>query len=264
MRTKLNTYVICFIAAGIAGVLSQLLYLFYSQFTSGWAVECALLTMGLIGGLLYISGLFQKLEVKADLGAVLPLSGYTAGISGFCEAALNKTGSVPKGVWGGCMLTISVIGGGAVFTFIYGLICGGAGLMAPKPVFTIDPPLQFLLAFLLTGALCTIAQVFLDVTKMDKIQYLVLWGIFGGLFSASGFMPLMGALGGTCGPSVLAFNAGDSFYRAAVSLIGGNVMQLITVIGIFVVFTFIGVVCGLVHHAISNSDVTTQPVDPQE
>lgn len=252
LATRLRTYALCFVFAGAAGLAAQLLYLLWQPVNAEYAVELAFVTMGVIGALLYVAGIFQKMEDAAGFGAVLPLSGYTAGICGFCEAGIEERGTVGGGILGGCKLTLVVIGGGAVFTTIYGLICGFAGLEAPAPAFGLDAAAQLPLAFVLAGALCTVAQVFLDVTRMDKIKYLILWGVFGGLLSSGGFIALMGALGGTCGPSVLAFTAGDSFFRAAVLMTQGSFHLICVLLALFSVLTAIGVAGGFARHALTH------------
>ena len=248
---RLRTYALCFVFAGAAGVVAQLLYLLWHNVNAEYAVELAFATMGVIGAALYAAGIFQKMEDAAGFGAVLPLSGYTAGISGFCEQGLRDKGTVAAGILGGCKLTLVVIGGGAVFTTIYGLICGFAGLEAPAPTFRLEGAVQIACAFALTGALCTVAQVFLDVTRMDKIKYLILWGVFGGLLSSGGFIALMGALGGTCGPSVLAFTAGDSFFRAAVQMSQGSFHLICVLLVLFTVLTAIGIAGGFAHRTLA-------------
>ena len=74
-----------FIVGGMIGVIGQVLFTFYISVLgpdSPLMGAFLLVSMGLIGGILFVFGIYQKLEETSGFGAMLPFSGFATAISG--------------------------------------------------------------------------------------------------------------------------------------------------------------------------------------
>ena len=119
-----------FIVGGVLGVIGQALFTFYIGvlgLDSPLLGAFLLVSMGLIGGILFIFGFYQKLEETAGFGAILPFSGFATGISGAIVGARMSGASLGQSIKAGLMVVVVIIGTGTVLSIIVGLITSWVG-----------------------------------------------------------------------------------------------------------------------------------------
>lgn len=119
-----------FIIGGIFGVIGQALLSIYIGLLgpdSPLLLALLLVSMGLIGGILFIFGIYQKLEAIGGFGAMLPFSGLATGVSGTIVGAREAGASMGQAIKSGLMLVVFVADLGMVFSCIVGLIASFAG-----------------------------------------------------------------------------------------------------------------------------------------
>ncbi|GHV95854.1 hypothetical protein AGMMS50293_21740 [Spirochaetia bacterium] len=82
----------------------------------------SLVSLGVVGVILVIAGVFPKLEKAAGFGAGLSFGGFAAAVAGTFVATKMQTNSAAKALKAALMLVLYVIGTGVVLAFITGLV----------------------------------------------------------------------------------------------------------------------------------------------
>ncbi|MFA6808806.1 MAG: SpoVA/SpoVAEb family sporulation membrane protein [Eubacteriales bacterium] len=121
LKNLLNT----FIVGGVLGVLGQVLFTIYIGLLgpdSPMLITLLLVSMGLIGAILFTLGLYQKLEAVAGFGAILPFSGLAAAIAGAIVRTRSAGEPIGKAIKSGLMLVVIVVGIGSVLSIGVGVI----------------------------------------------------------------------------------------------------------------------------------------------
>ena len=92
--SKGKTYVFSFLIGGLIAVVGQAFYEFY-----GWAgvgdfflIPAMIVSLGVLGAVLAIFGVYGKMEALAGMGAMMPMSGLAAGTAE-CVAAVRGEGT---------------------------------------------------------------------------------------------------------------------------------------------------------------------------
>ncbi len=114
-----------FVIGGIIGCASECFYAFW-RFLLGaqspWLMSLTLVTLGVVAGILYVFGVYRKLEKVGAMGAVLPFSGLVSAVAGSYLAASEK-GGTRAGIKAGVLFFLYVLGVGplvaALFTIVY-------------------------------------------------------------------------------------------------------------------------------------------------
>lgn len=89
-----------FVAGGLFGILGQLLAMaaWSVPALSGNETIAVLFTMGVIGGILFATGAWDKIEKAGGMGANLAFSGLAAAAAGIVFGVSMETGSYAKGI----------------------------------------------------------------------------------------------------------------------------------------------------------------------
>ncbi|NMA68438.1 MAG: SpoVA/SpoVAEb family sporulation membrane protein [Desulfitobacterium sp.] len=121
---KIKQILSAFIVGGLFAVLGQFLIVSYSStgLQPANAGRLTLLTLGVIGGVLFILGIYQKIEKFGAYGAILPFSGLAAAVAGVYEGAKSKTGSSGEGVKAAVSLILYVVGIGTILSTIVAIV----------------------------------------------------------------------------------------------------------------------------------------------
>jgi hypothetical protein len=220
----------------------------------------SLVSMGVVGGLLYLPRIYDKLEQQAGLGAVLPFSGFCVAIAHTVEDTKQQTGSTGKAVQAGFKTLLLVIGTGSAGCFIIGAcavfanatlppISGASASLAQAQAsmvpLSVSSPEMFVGAVLLGATLCTVFQVFMLYTNLPVPKVLILALMVGGLLTPAGMMTSFAMLGGL-GVNMLAVGAGSAVTATTMALFAGNAVPLITVMCVFIALTILGCIWGLI------------------
>mgnify|MGYP000926782770 CR=1 FL=1 len=113
-----------FIVGGLLAVVGQV---FMNIFIAlgvepGLTAPLTLVAMGVIGGGLFIVGIYQKIEKVGAFGAILPFSGFAAAVAGVFAGTKKQTNSSGKASKAAIMLVLYVAGIGTILSFIVGAV----------------------------------------------------------------------------------------------------------------------------------------------
>lgn len=196
---------------------------FTPLYEMGFQAVTSLLLLGIFGGILFVFGVYQKLEQKGGMGAVMPLSGLMAAIAGmFCEVSqqLDSKGKAAFLVLRDLMakvillsITLSaVISAVYYFSGLLGAFCapyapGGVevALVGPPNGTEAGPPagipvgihwMGFLWAFVVGGALGALFQLAISLTKLPVPTFLVIMFVLGAILVPTGIMKALVQLSG--------------------------------------------------------------------
>lgn len=115
---------IAFLLGGIFGVLCSLLLQLYGLFglTGQMGIAASLVTLSLLGGLLYQFDLYQKIEKAGGAGALLPITGLAVAVSHQSEAAKKKGASTGKAIGAGFAFIGKDAGAAILICFVIGIV----------------------------------------------------------------------------------------------------------------------------------------------
>jgi len=114
-----------FLTGGILALMAEIvrvLLLFALGETSPFVIPLTLMVMCLFAVVTFPSGLYNKWTDFGFIGAMLPISGLTAGVAAAYCGARKATGSVAEGVKAGIMLVVRLSGSGLVVAFVVALV----------------------------------------------------------------------------------------------------------------------------------------------
>lgn len=114
-----------FIVGGLLSVLAQGLMDFSAAALgaeSPLVVPMTLTLIGLIGGLLFIAGIYQKIEKIGCFGAILPLCGLVAAVAGVFTGTKMETGSSGAASKAAVSLVLFVLGLGTILSVLIGVV----------------------------------------------------------------------------------------------------------------------------------------------
>ena len=121
----LKAVFMAFLVGGVFSIIGQAITMLWLPVIgpdSPWLGFAILVSMGVIGVIMFVTGLHQKLEPKAGFGLILPFNGFCAAISGaFCGAS-KETGSTKEGVKAALGLVGYVLGWGCLCIFVVAVI----------------------------------------------------------------------------------------------------------------------------------------------
>lgn len=114
-----------FIVGGLFSILGQWLLVMYTSAlgaNSGLIIPLVLLTFGVLGALLFICGIYQKIEKIGYYGAILPFCGLCAAVAGTFLGAKTQTGSSSAGTQAALALIKFVLGIGIFLAVLVGIV----------------------------------------------------------------------------------------------------------------------------------------------
>lgn len=114
-----------FVVGGIFSVIGQFFAnLLVSALGAGHPLvdPLTLVALGLVGAVLYTSGIHQKIEKFSGYGAILPFNGLAAAVAGAFAGAKAQTGSAAAGVKAAVWLVLYVLGIGSILAAVVGIV----------------------------------------------------------------------------------------------------------------------------------------------
>lgn len=114
-----------FIVGGLFSVLGQGLMSLFALTLGGdspFIVPLTLISLGLMGGVLFIGGIYQKIEKIGAFGAILPFSGLAAAVAGAFSGTKAQNGSSSAAVKAAISLVVLVLGTGTILSVIVGVV----------------------------------------------------------------------------------------------------------------------------------------------
>jgi len=256
-----------FAVGGLLAVVGQAILLGFTTWLAGshnafvasLPGPLTLVSLGVIGGLLYLPRLYDKLEAISGYGAALPFSGFCVAIAHAVETARLEGGSAGKAMAAGVRLVLQIIGVASIGAFIIAAAAHAANTLL-EPItflaatlaraqaevlpFATGSAAAFAGAFLVGGVVCLLFQAFGDYTGTATPRVLVLAMLVGGLLTPMGVIASLGVVGGVAG-DYTAVGAGSAVTGASMALFAGSVAPLLTVLGVFCVLTVLGCLWGL-------------------
>jgi hypothetical protein len=272
-----------FLIGGCLGFIGQLLVVGYSQVPAvaetGLTTIVVLITMGLLGGILFASGVLAKLEKHGGMATVLIFSGLPAAIGGIYTGVKMQTNSTGKAVLvtvveiflkvllGGtliCAVIASLVfftGGGqmlGVSTLEWSASTGGEipplvpAYVHAHPdsvnfllfnIFAVPDaslePLMFIGAFLVAGALSALLELITSVLKI-KAGFLLFLSFFG----LGSLLTLLGVMGflvelGGGGVQVTFLDAGQAITTLFCFLLAGNIPGALPFVAVIGMFVIV-------------------------
>lgn len=117
---------ITFVTGGIFGVIGQFIFTILLGLvgpTSPLLGTYLLWAMGLIGGIMFIFGAYQKLEKIAGFGAIMPFSGLVSAVAGAIAGPKQAGAPMGKAIKNSMVMVVAyVIGIGTLLGIIVGII----------------------------------------------------------------------------------------------------------------------------------------------
>jgi hypothetical protein len=218
-----------------------------------------LVSLGVVGGLLYLVRAYDKLEEVGGFGAMLPFSGFCVAIAHTVEGARRSGAGTGKAIKAGIGLLLAVIGvgtAGAIVIALAAFVATGlvpafqtASEAAASAAYAAKSPLaaeSLIGAFIVAGLTALLFQAFAIYMDGPPPKVLVLAMLVGGALAASGLIAPLTAFGGE-GAGMTAMGAGAAVGATTLVLCAaGNAVPLITVLLVFVSLTILGCTWGLI------------------
>lgn len=116
---------LAFLIGGIFAIIGQAITMFWLPILGGdspFMGFAVLVTMGVVGVILFVTGLHQKLAPSAGFGLVLPFNGFCAAISDAFVSASSESGSPVVGVKAAFGLVAYVLGWGCLIILVVAAI----------------------------------------------------------------------------------------------------------------------------------------------
>ena len=223
-----------FIIGGLFGVVGQL-------FIFGWTAllgqgnqlvnPLTMVTMGVLGLILFLTGIAPKLEERTTMGVTIPISGMVIAIGGVTFGVKMESGSVGAGAKAGAGLPLRVLGTGALISVILSTVLWFATHGA------LEIPSD-------GSSIAAIAESIMLATKAPIPVLLIVFIVVGAIMAAFNLdaLPFMN----NGGFIVSLFAAGQAAYETfQVLLIGITPIPFITVLCVYLSVTVLGILAGL-------------------
>ena len=123
--------------------------------------------------------------------------------------------------------------------------------------------MEFIMAFLVGGTLCLLFQIVADATKAPVPLILLVGLALGGILTPFGIMDQLAEWGGA-GFTIRVVGAGQAVCATTQAALAGNPWPLLSVIGVFLALTAIGLVCGSGYCALHKQDDNAHGDDAAE
>ena len=114
-----------FLCGGLLGLMAEIvrqILILGLGADNSLVIPITLMVMCIFAVVMFPSGIYNKWTDFGFIGAMLPISGLTAGVAAAYCGARAATGSVAAGVKAGIMLVVRLSGSGLVVAFVVSLI----------------------------------------------------------------------------------------------------------------------------------------------
>lgn len=119
-KEKMKGYVGAFLTGGGIGVVGQVLLRLYTALgcTMLAAVYGMILTLAVLGAILTLSGVYQKITGFGGMGAMMPMSGLSGGIAETVMGLLKNGASMEEALAGGMRAPAQIFGVGIAVALV--------------------------------------------------------------------------------------------------------------------------------------------------
>lgn len=256
-----------FIAGGVVALIGQAILVALSLtplYSMGLSMIVALLLMGVIGGLLYVSGISPKLEEWGGMGLMMSFIGLPPGIAAMFNGIAQATGSKTKAFIGVIinfflkilMLATAICVGIAVIYLLTNFGLQYAAPYAPGGLITNEAgipiavdPMGFVWAFLFGGALGAVGQFISMTTKLPLTPFFIGLIVIGALLFPFGIMKAWAMIAGA-GVTIFVVGAGEALVSTFLALVMGMPLPFILVIAMFVFLVLFGCLMAVIRMSI--------------
>lgn len=247
----MNKLAYAFVIGGVFGVIGQLLIFLWAAIVGEGNILVNPLTMasmGVIGLVLFVSGISDKLEERTAMGVTIPISGMVIAIGNATYGTKRATGSAAAGAKAGAGLPLRVLGIGAglsvVLCAVLFFTTHGTLELSYEQIY-LNKGLDTVLAFIVGGLLSLIAEAILLATKAPIPVLLIIFIVVGALLAAFNIDGLPFLTNGGFVVSLLA--AGQAAYETfQVLLMGVTPVPFCIVLCVYLCVTVLGIIAGLV------------------
>lgn len=125
LMTAIKQTAAAFLVGGLIAVVGQVFLNLYTMVLgpgSMFISAATLVSVGLVGAVLFVLHLYPKIEKFGGFGAIMPFSGLAAAVGGTIVGAKQEGASTGKAIKAGVMLVVYVVGIGTVLSAIIGVI----------------------------------------------------------------------------------------------------------------------------------------------
>ena len=243
-----------FLLGGLFSVAGQLfIFAWSAALGQGNALvnPLTMVTMGVLGLALFVTGASSKLEEYTTMGVTIPISGMVIAIGGVTFGTRMKTGSAGAAAKAGAGLPLRVLGTGALVSVALSAILFYAthgSLEFSFEAAQMGALADTLLAFVVGGLIALVAEAILLATKAPVPVLLIAFIVVGALMAAFNLdgAPIMN----NGGFIVSLFAAGQAAYETfEVLLMGITPIPFVTVLCVYLSVTVLGIVAGLIRSA---------------
>lgn len=122
MKIQIRTVFFSFVVGGAYGAIGELLFLGYGSLLgqgSPYQMPAVLISLGILGFVLYVTGLHQKIASFSGYGSILPFNGFACAVANAYE---SEAGPRRRRLWAGIKQTLFVMGIGAVLVLVVSLV----------------------------------------------------------------------------------------------------------------------------------------------
>ncbi len=117
--------VIAFVVGGLLAMVGQVFFLLSVAIAgpdSLFVPFGTLVGLGLVGGILFIFGQYQKIEKFAQFGAIMPFSGLAAAVAGTLAHAKEEGKGTGGAILAALKLVVYVLGIGSVIAIVIAVV----------------------------------------------------------------------------------------------------------------------------------------------
>lgn len=123
--------------------------------------------------------------------------------------------------------------------------------------------MEFLLAFLIGGAICLVFQIAMMITKLHPPEMLIVGFSLGAVLLPTGVATWLETVGGA-GMGVMVLDAGVASFGGVMNALMGDFTALITVLAIFVIVAALGCIAGALFAATHKKAEAAETVETKE
>jgi len=208
---------------GCYGVFVELLYAMYRAIwpTTNYVTALALLTGGLVIGILYVLGIVQKIEPQGGFGTIIPLIGVTSMVA----ARLNESRKKEKKIfvdafWSGSKPSMLMLISGIIVSIVISRLALNA--IGPGNALAVASPhqqnifVEIVMSFVFMAIIGAIGQLLLVTLKPNFNGVMVILFAFyvcGAFLAAFGIMQALVVMG-PGGMSVPIIDAGEFVFTS--------------------------------------------------
>ncbi|MDR2715661.1 MAG: SpoVA/SpoVAEb family sporulation membrane protein, partial [Coriobacteriaceae bacterium] len=256
---------------GLVGHALMLAFAMTPAYTEGATMPLVLISLGLIGAVLFLCGIYPKLEEIGGMGAILPFSGLSSAIAGMTFGSGKAQGSAGKGIAAPLVhIFLKAIVPALVVCCAIAAVMKFAGFggvnAAPYPpagvaVTMLGPPngpegppagipvgiepISFLWSFISVAVISAVVQAVFMLRTFKMGTFFLGLIVLGGILTPFGIMKMAVQFGGG-GVEMLIIDAGEAMVATFYALLSGHPVPFLSLLGVIVFIFILGIGAGLI------------------